>query len=81
MAAYVVAEQEIIEPEGFREYQKRVGSTIKQFGGKVLAAGEPVEALEGDWHPKRVLILEFESVEQIRSWYNSEEYAAIKISV
>ncbi|HZU69756.1 MAG TPA: DUF1330 domain-containing protein [Ktedonobacteraceae bacterium] len=78
MAVYIVAEQEIIDPEGYREYQRRVVPTILQYGGKVLAAGKPVAIIEGNWHPKRVLILEFESLEQVNRWYNSEEYTAIK---
>ena len=78
MAAYIIAEQEIIDPEGFREYQRLVVPTIRQFGGKILAAGEPVESMEGDWHPERVLILEFESVEHLKRWYYSDEYTAIK---
>lgn len=40
--------------------------------------GERGEIIEGDWHPHRLVILEFESVEQARRWYSSDEYTAIK---
>jgi len=36
------------------------------------------EVLEGDWHPHRLILLEFESVEQAKRWYNSAEYASVK---
>ncbi len=38
-----------------------------------VRGGEAV-VLEGDWKPNRVVILEFDSVEKARAWWNSEEY-------
>jgi len=78
MAAYVIVDLEVTDPEGFREYQKRAGSTIEQYGGKYLVRGGTYETLEGDWHPHRLVILEFASVEQAKRWYNSDEYAPVK---
>ncbi len=78
MAAYIIAEEDVTDPKGFREYLKQVVPTIQQFGGKILAAGGTIETLEGDWHPSRLVILEFESVEQAKRWYNSDEFAPLK---
>ena len=78
MAAYVIADFEILDLEGMREYLERVGATIAQYGGTYLVKGARGESLEGDWNPHRLVILEFESVEQARRWYHSEEYSAIK---
>lgn len=78
MAAYVIADFEITNPEGFQEYAQRVGTTIEHYGGTYLVRGERGEIIEGDWHPHRLVILEFESVEQARRWYCSDEYTAIK---
>ncbi len=36
MAAYMIVDNEVTDPEGFREYQKRVGSTLESYGGKFL---------------------------------------------
>lgn len=77
MAAYMIVDLDITDPEGFREYQQRVGATIEQFGGKYLVRGGTHETLEGDWPLHRLVILEFESMEQVRRWYDSVEYAAI----
>jgi uncharacterized protein (DUF1330 family) len=33
------------------------------------------ETLEGDWQAQRLVILEFPSTEQAKSWLNSSEYA------
>ena len=77
MAAYIIADLDITDLEGFREYQQRVGATIEQYGGKYLVRGEFAETIEGDCHTHRMVMLEFESVEQAKRWFNSEEYVAI----
>ena len=35
-----------------------------------------MKQLEGEWQPKRLVILEFPSIEQAQAWINSPEYAA-----
>jgi uncharacterized protein (DUF1330 family) len=75
MPAYVVGEVEISDPEGYKEYAKIVPGTIAQYGGKYLVRGGAVEGKEGGWNPKRVVVLEFPSMEQARKWYHSAEYA------
>lgn len=78
MAAYFYVELDVTDPAGYREYSKLAGPTIQQFGGKILVAGENIENMEGDWRPKRVVILEFESAEQAKRWYTSTEYEPLK---
>ena len=78
MAAYMIVDNEVTDPEGFREYQKRVGSTLEPYGGTFLVRGGTYEILEGDWHLHRLILLEFPSVEQARRWYQSDEYAPVK---
>jgi uncharacterized protein (DUF1330 family) len=34
--------------------------------------------LEGEWNPQRLVVLEFESMERFREWYDSPEYAPLK---
>jgi uncharacterized protein (DUF1330 family) len=74
MPAYLIAEIDVTDPAGFEEYRQLVPATIQQYGGRFIVRGGAVEALEGDWQPKRVVITEFPSLEQARRWYNSEEY-------
>ena len=78
MAAYIVAELDIHDMEGYRAYGAQAGPTIGKYGAKVLAGGEKIETLEGDWAPKRMVILEFESPERAREWWSSEEYRGPK---
>ncbi len=74
MPAYLIGEVEIADPEGYKEYAKLVPATIAQYGGKYLVRGGAVEAKEGDWNPKRVVVLEFPTMDQARKWYHSPEY-------
>jgi uncharacterized protein (DUF1330 family) len=74
MAAYVIVEIEIVDPVGYEEYKKHAAATVAQHGGKYLVRGGPTEVLEGDWQPKRIVILQFDSMERAREWLNCEEY-------
>lgn len=78
MAAYMIAEIEITDPEGYQAYAKLAIPSIQRFGGKILVAGETIENLEGDWQPKRLVIIEFASMEEAKRWYHSEEYTPLK---
>lgn len=74
MAAYFIVDIDIKDLEGMREYSDAVPATIQKYGGRYLVRSGKWEALEGSWRPKRVVVLEFPSVEQARRWYDSEEY-------
>ena len=74
MAAYLVAELEVTDSTVFEEYRKRVAATIAAHGGRYIVRGGALEALEGGWNPKRMVILEFPSLAQAKTWYASPEY-------
>jgi len=74
MSAYVIVEVKVNDPERYEAYKKQASEAIAQFGGRYLARGGQSETLEGDRQPDRVVILEFDSLEQARSWHQSEQY-------
>ena len=74
MSAYLFVNIEITDPAGFDAYRKAVPATIAAYGGRYVTRGGPTEVLEGDWKPKRVVMLEFESVARLKAWYDSPEY-------
>lgn len=78
MAAYVIAQIEITDPVGYEEYKKMAESTVAAYGGRYLVRGGRVETLDGEWDPKRLVMLEFESVERAKEWWSSQEYAVAK---
>ena len=71
---FVFVEIEILDPVGYEEYRKLAGSTVEKYGGKYIMRGGKTEVLEGDWQPKRIVVLEFESAQRAKEWLNCEEY-------
>jgi uncharacterized protein (DUF1330 family) len=74
MVAYVMAEVEVTNPDGYKEYTAVVPATIAQYGGRFLVRGGPAEALEGEWPKLRRVIIEFPSADAAREWFASPEY-------
>jgi len=77
MAAYLIADLEITDPEGFKAYQHRIGATLAPYGGTFVVRGGKYEIMEGEWRPHTLVILQFDSVERAWQWYHSPEYAPL----
>jgi uncharacterized protein (DUF1330 family) len=77
MSAYLIAEVEVTDAALFEQYRAGVPATIAAYGGKYLVRGGALEALEGTWQPKRVIILQFDSMARLKEWYQSKEYAPL----
>lgn len=75
MAAYVINDMEVTDAVTFDEYRKLSPATVALYGGRFLARGGATLTLEGSWSPKRLVILEFPSVERAQAWLTSPEYA------
>ncbi|HYY56032.1 MAG TPA: DUF1330 domain-containing protein [Pyrinomonadaceae bacterium] len=78
MSAYVVSEIEVLDEERYEVYKQLVPPSIAAYGGRFLARGGALETLEGEWSPKRIVILEFPSAAQAKAWWSSTEYAEAK---
>ena len=74
MSAYVIAEIEVTDPAPYEEYRKRVPAIIQKHGGRFLVRGGAIDSKEGGWQPKRLIVVEFPSMEKARAWYGSPEY-------
>jgi len=78
MPAYVVVEVEVHDPVRYEDYKPMVAPTLEPYGGRFMVRGGKVETLEGDWAPKRFVMLEFPSVEKAKAWWASPEYKDAK---
>jgi len=76
MPAYVIADTEIVDPELGKRYRDLAQESIARYGGRYIVRGGAVDAVEGGWQPKLLVVVEFPSMEQARRWYRSPEYAA-----
>jgi uncharacterized protein (DUF1330 family) len=77
MAGYLIANIEVKDPVKFEEYRQKVVPVIKKFGGRYLVRGGDVRRLEGNLPLKRVVVLEFPTVEAAQRFYDSAEYRPI----
>ena len=78
MSAYIIAEVDVTDPAVFEQYREQVAPTIEKYGGTYLVRGGETETAEGDWIPKRLVILQFEDMARAKAWYDSEEYRGPK---
>ena len=76
--AYVIAQATVSNPEQYEGYKALAGAAVAKYGGKYIVRGGATHLLEGDWAPPRLVILEFESVEQAQRFYDSPEYQAAR---
>ena len=78
MAAYVVVQVDVKDPSRYEDYKKLVMPTLGPFGGRFLVRGGRTETLEGDWAPRRFVIVELPDLERAKAWWASEEYGPAK---
>jgi uncharacterized protein (DUF1330 family) len=78
VAAYVIADIEVLDFAKFQEYLQAIPAIQEQCGGRFLVRGGTAQVLEQGLQPYRVVLLEFPTVQQAQDWWNSPAYAAIK---
>ena len=79
MPAYVIAAvNDAWDQEKLVEYRERNTDAVAAHGGRFIARGGTQETLEGDWAPKRLVIIEFPDLDAARGWYESDEYAPLR---
>lgn len=74
MTAYLIVETDIHDPEQYELYKAASPGAVAAGGGRFLARGGELAVLEGDWSPRRLVVLEFEDLAAIRRFYDSAEY-------
>jgi len=76
--AYVLCDITVTDPEQYEVYKQLSARAVAAHGGRFVVRGGPVDVLEGDVTPGRIVVLEFDSVETARKWYGSEKYTAAR---
>ena len=78
MSAYVIIDVDVKDQEQYAKYMKAGAPTIISHGGKALVRGGKTENWEGNWLPKRMIVLEFNTAEEAWNWWNSSDYGQAK---
>jgi uncharacterized protein (DUF1330 family) len=80
MAAYVISELEVRDAAAIETYRTLAAKSIALYGGRYLVRNGAASVAEGGPPPKSIVVVEFPSMERLREWYASPEYAeALKV--
>ena len=80
MPAYMVVQATVTKPEQFAEYAQRMPALVEKHGGRYRVRGGEVEILEGEWGYQTLIISEWSSMDAVRTFWHSDEYAELKKS-
>ncbi|WP_348261656.1 DUF1330 domain-containing protein [Telmatobacter sp. DSM 110680] len=75
---YVIAEADVTDPKALQNYGEKIAETLAPFNHRYIVSTSKIQALEGDPPKSRVVVIEFDSVQKAREWYDSPVYAAIR---
>ena len=74
-SAYIIANVNVTNPAQYEEYKRLSSIAMQAHGAEVCVRGGPIEVLEGDWTPSRLVLLKFPSMQQARAFNQSAEYS------
>ncbi|MCE2391079.1 MAG: DUF1330 domain-containing protein [Proteobacteria bacterium] len=74
MPVYFIAQVQVNDAEAYGRYAREAGGSLADGSVRVLAADDAPTLVEGEWHGPRTVMMEFESEEAFRAWYDSPEY-------
>jgi uncharacterized protein (DUF1330 family) len=66
---------EPLDGASLARYRTLAAASIARYGGRYIVRGGAIDAVEGGWAPKHIVIVEFPTMERAREWYRSTEYA------
>jgi len=76
MPVYVISEVEVLDEAQGQTYRELAADSIARHGGRYIVRGAEPQVAEGEWpSARRVVIVEFPSMEQLHQWYDSPDYA------
>ena len=78
MPAFLIADIEVHNADKYAPYREANPAIVNKFGGRYIALGGEVKVLEGDWHPRRTVIIEFPDMSALTEFYESEEYGNLR---
>jgi len=78
MPALLIADIDVHDPDRYTVYRSANPAIVNKFGGRYVALGGEVKVLEGDWHPRRTIVIEFPDMSALTAFYESEEYAKLR---
>lgn len=77
MTVYVVVDNDVLEPEPYKEYLKLITPTLKEFGGRYVIRAGKIHFADSQWQPDRLVVMAFDQREDAENWVHSDVTAPI----
>ena len=78
MPTYLIAEVNLKNPEAYSQYLSAVPKIISKYNGEYLVRGGKISYHEGEWKPKRMVVVKFPNRKKALEFYDSKEYKKFK---
>jgi uncharacterized protein (DUF1330 family) len=73
----MIVEIAIKDRELYSKYIERVANVVERHGGRYLVRGGTVTPMSGNWAPERIILIEFDTMDDWRKCFTLPEYREI----
>ena len=77
MPVYLIIDVAIKDQDVYGEFVAGVPAVVEKYGGRYLARSGEIAVMVGDWQPERIVLIQFESIDQVQEFFASPEYLAL----
>ena len=78
MPAYLIVNIHVTDAAGYEAYKTQAPPLVAKYGGRYLVRGGPVQVIEGEWEPERLVVLEFPDEAAAKAFLDAPEYAPVR---
>jgi len=78
MAVYMIVDVDVKDLSAYEQYKAEVPALTRKHGGEYLVRGGNFQILEGDWQPRRLVLLRFPDKKSVEAFYSDPEYQPLK---
>jgi uncharacterized protein (DUF1330 family) len=77
MTAYIIVDIEVHDEAHYMDYVRQAPAHIERYGGEYVIRGGNAETFEGDWCPRRFVVVKFPSKERAKEFLEDPDYQAV----
>lgn len=77
MSCYFIAQISVHDSEEYQKYLDGYDTIFDKYQGKVVAVDDSPTVLEGDLKHRRIVLIRFPNEDELRRWYESDEYQSL----
>ncbi len=77
MSVYMIIDVKVLDSDQYDQYKNKAKPIVMQHGGKYLSRGDKIYPVSGNWNPERVVLIQFDSMTELKQCFESDEYKKI----